>query len=412
MIFLRVIVAAFLLLLQAGNGVADSSLQLNDRAVKQLEAGHYLEGVSLLKDAYSRAPESEQIRRNLVSAYLVAGSSLRQQERYRELAELMLDAQQFDDSQRNFWGLRGLALLQMGEPDAAEVELQEARVMGEPDAGILLLLAKAYYQTDRLLEAADVLESAALYFPDNPGIAELLAKVRRELAVEREMQRESGGHFVINYDERQSSSLGEDVLDVLEDAYLDLGSLLDYYPKQRVTVLLYTRQQFSDLTDSPAWAAGLYDGKIRLPVGGINKVDRNVRALLYHEYMHVILREIAGRNLPTWLNEGLAIAAEVESGLTRLDDSGLAQERNLFSLRELETSFGAYDEQRSLLAYRQSYSLVRFLIDEYGWHHLRGLLFALADRGDVADIFAQAYSLYGLSYADFEMRWRRQLAIE
>lgn len=399
------------LLLPAERGVADELLQLNNKAVKLLEVGRYQEGLALLKEVYARSYEREQVRRNLVAAYRATGTSLHRQQRYRELAELMAEAQDVDDTQRDFWSLRGLALLQLGEPEAAEIELQEARVMGKPDAAIFLLLGKAYYQTDRLLEAADVLESAMLYAPDNAGIAPLLEKVRRELAVEGEMQREYGGHFVISFDGQQNRQLGDAVLDVLEEAYLTLGSLLDYYPRQRVTVLLYTRQQFSELTDSPEWAAGLYDGKIRLPVGGIRNVNRNVRALLFHEYMHVILREIAGRNLPAWLNEGLAIGAEVESGLTRLETSGL-DSGELFSLKQLEASFGDYDRRRSLLAYRQSYSLVSFLVEEYGWHHLRSLLFALTEGAAIADAFGQAYSLYGLSYLDFENRWRRRLDSE
>lgn len=413
---LRTFFATFLLLLcllsPAWNVAADQLLRLNNRAVELLETGRYLEGLELLKDAYTRSFERQEIRRNLIAAYLASGNFLRQQERYRELAELMVEAQQVDDTQRDFWSLRGLALLQLREPEAAEVELQEARVMGEPDAGILLLLAKAYYQTDRLLEAADVLESAQLFAPDSAGIAQLLAKVRREQAVERDMQREYGGHFVISFDDQHNQQLGGAVLEVLEDAYLTLGSLLDYYPRQRVTVLLYTRQQFSELTDSPEWAAGLYDGKIRLPVGGISRINRYVRALLYHEYMHVILREIAGRNLPTWLNEGLAITAEVESGLDRLGETGFDREGELFSLRQLEGPFNRYDGPRSLLAYRQSYSLVSFLVDEYGWHHLRSLLFALSEGGPIAEVFAQAYSLYGLTYLDFENRWWKRQNIE
>ena len=402
----------FCLLFPDWQSAANELLQLNNDAVKLLKTGRYLEGLELLKEAYARSFEQEQVRRNLVAAYLVGGKFLNQQQRYRELAELMAEAQQVDDTQRDFWSLRGLALLELGEPDAAEVELQEARVMGEPDAGILLLLGKAYYQRDRLLEAADVLESAMLYASDSAGIAQLLEKVRRELAVEEEMQREYGGHFVISFDDQKNHELGSQVLEVLEEAYLALGSLLDYYPRQRVTVLLYTRQQFSELTDSPEWAAGLYDGKIRLPVGGIKQVNRTVRALLYHEYMHVILREIAGRKLPAWLNEGLAITAEVASGLTRLEKDGFDRAGELFSLRQLEQPFGRYDGHQSFLAYRQSYSLVNFLIDEYGEHHLRSLLFGLAEGGDIADVFAESYSLYGLSYPDFENRWRKRQSTE
>ena len=392
---------------------AVSYVEENNRAVVLLEQGRYLEGLDLLKESFAAAPYEESIRQNLLHGYLAAGRSLRQQEQFSDLVQLMSEAQAFDDSRRDFWSLRGYALLRLKEYDAAEVDLQEARVMGDPDVRILLLLGKLYYQTDRLLEAVDLLESALLYEPSFQGLEEMLDKVRRELAVEQEMDREYGGHFVISYDGEKNYQFGGEVLDLLEEAYLSLGSLLDYYPQNRVTVILYTRQQFSDLTESPDWAGGLYDGKIRLPVGGIQQVMPRLRMLLYHEYMHVILRDIAGQNLPTWLNEGLAVVAETEAGVARFEGGTLAEEQQqLFGLGRLENSFTGFNRQQSRLAYRQSYSLVQFLIEEYGWHHVRELLFALAKGSPIAEAFAQAYSIYGISYADFEDRWQLSVRFE
>ena len=35
-----------------------------------------------------------------------------------------------------------------------------------------------------------------------------------------------------------------------------------------ITVVLYSREQFRDITRSPQWAAGMFDGEIRVPVHG------------------------------------------------------------------------------------------------------------------------------------------------
>jgi len=192
----------------------------------------------------------------------------------------------------------------------------------------------------------------------------------------------------------------------LEEAYNWIGSQLDFYPDERVPVLIYTRQQFRDLTDSPAWSGGLYDGKIRLPVGGISAVHDEVKRILYHEYMHVVLRDIVGRNFPLWLNEGLAQAAEAQIVAPPLHLLQPAREKQgLFSLARLEKSFRDLQGSQALLAYQQSYSVTRFLLDEFGWHLVRDLLFALRDGLPMEQAFEETLGVYGLPYAELEQRW-------
>ena len=40
-------------------------------------------------------------------------------------------------------------------------------------------------------------------------------------------------------------------------------------------MVLYSKEQFRDVTQSPSWAGGLYDGRIRLPVAG--RIDEKAR---------------------------------------------------------------------------------------------------------------------------------------
>jgi len=385
---------------------SNSHVEQNNRAAELLHQGNYQEGIELLKKIYSALPYDEQIRRNLSNGYLQAGYSYLQQKRYPEMSELMQEAQEFDDTQRDFWKLRGYALYRLKAYLEAEVELQEARAMGEPDVQVLYLLGEIYYATDRMYEALDVLESARQYDAENHAVNAMLEKVRRELAVEQEMDKEYGGHFIVTFDGEQNTELGAEVLDVLEDAYNWIGSQLDHYPEERVTVILYSRQQFSQLTNSPDWAGGLYDGKIRLPVGGIDNISDQVRGLLYHEYMHVVLRDIAGKNLPTWLNEGLAELAEAEFGAPDMHLYRQARkQQQLFSLSTLEGSFQQLSGMQVFLAYQQSYAVVRFMLDNYGWQPLRDLLFAFAAGESVQQAFASALGVYGLSYQSFEQHW-------
>ena len=42
---------------------------------------------------------------------------------------------------------------------------------------------------------------------------------------------------------------------------------------EKIVVLLYPNQAFRDITRSPSWAGALNDGKIRVPVSGLNMVN-------------------------------------------------------------------------------------------------------------------------------------------
>jgi hypothetical protein len=221
------------------------------------------------------------------------------------------------------------------------------------------------------------------------------------------MDKEYGGHFVITFDGEQNDDLGQDVLEVLEEAYNWVGSQLSHFPEERTTVILYSRKQFSELTNSPEWAGGLYDGKVRLPVGGISEVDSDVEALLYHEYMHVVLRDIAGSNLPFWLNEGLAEVAEAYISEPNLEILSLAREQEkLFRLKTLEKPFKRLQGIQVPLAYQQSYAVVNYLIDEYGWHQVRELVFALGDNIPIEQAVVDVLGVFGLTYITLEEQWR------
>jgi tetratricopeptide (TPR) repeat protein len=388
------------------HGVLGANVQENNRAVKLLETGHYLEGLALLQKAQQQQPYDEVIRANLLKAYTAAAQALVSEQRYEEALPVLYEAQRFDDSQRAFWIMRGYSFLRLKKYSEAEVELLEARGMGAPDANILFMLGQLYYNTDRMYEAFDVLESADLYDSGNQAVEQMLAKVRRELAVEKKMDKEYGGQFVITFEGEENKYLGSEVLDVLEDAYNWVGSRLGHYPEQRVTVILYSQRQFSELTNSPDWAGGLYDGKIRLPVGGIATVDDRVQGLLYHEYMHVVVRDIVGAQVPTWLNEGLAEMSErqVKAKPLQILASAIQQDK-LIPFETLERPFNHLRGPQVLLAYEQSYDMVRFLIDRYGWHNVRDLLFALRDNQTFFGAIETVLGIDSMTYKSLQRRW-------
>ena len=100
------------------------------------------------------------------------------------------------------------------------------------------------------------------------------------------------------------------MIDVLEAAYWRVGTALLTFPERIITVVLYTEQQFRDITRSPGWAAAAYDGRIRVPVRGALMNPEELDRVLTHEFTHALVQSLAPRGVPTWLNEGLAVMFE------------------------------------------------------------------------------------------------------
>ena len=65
-----------------------------------------------------------------------------------------------------------------------------------------------------------------------------------------------------------------------------------------ISVVLYTSEQFRDITRAPSWAAGAYDGTIRVPMRGALDEETELDRVLAHEFTHSLVRTLATRSLP------------------------------------------------------------------------------------------------------------------
>src|SRR5205814_1630830 len=78
-------------------------------------------------------------------------------------------------------------------------------------------------------------------------------------------------------------------------------ALLNTYPTGAIPVVLYTTEQFSDITRAPSWAAGAYDGTIRVPMRGALDKEEELDRVLAHEFVHAIVHTLSKSAVPTWL---------------------------------------------------------------------------------------------------------------
>jgi tetratricopeptide (TPR) repeat protein len=380
------------------------------KAISLLELKDYAQALDLLHVLEESLPDPTLVSPLLAVAYLGRGFQLLASGDFSASREAFQEGRRYNEKDVQFWQGEAMAWFNQGHYADAVSLLDQALSIAPQNVELYILLGKAYYADGRMFEALDAL-TEAVAMGGGDGVNELLAKVQREWQVEQAMEQEIRGHFQLSFvDNGHAVALASAILEALEDAYADLGSDLSYYPAVRVPVLLYSAKEFAAVTNSPDWAGAVYDGKIRFPLGGVKRVTDPLKALLYHEYMHVLVHFMANGKAPVWLNEGLAELAGrrlYPLPLTQLQKA--ADDNQLIGWDNLAKTFTALEESKVLLAYEQSYSLAFFMIDRFGWHKMTELLEALGKRQGWASAVTAVYHDYGLDWPAILVEWQASI---
>lgn len=386
---------------------ADEPLDSGNSAVRLMQAGEYEKALTQLQKTFSLFPYNETVKKNLAAAYVALGNRQLKQKQFDEAALNFDQALRLYPDNRDYATLRGIALYSAKRYDEAAIVLDQVAHSGEETPVVLYYLGRAYYDAGNLEGALEAWDKALTLEPDNKAVKAMAEKARREFAVESSMGKGYRSLFVISYDEGTASDIAQSVLESLETAYNRVGSDLDYYPVARVPVILYTKKDYRSVTLGPEWSGGLYDGKVRLPIGGAQTLTPMLRGVLFHEYTHVVVGDLTKRNCPVWLNEGLAEVEgrkEFDRPLTALEAA--AKGGRFLPFPELEKSLLGMNSKDAALAYQQSYSMVRFMISSYGWHKVREVLVNLGNGMSINDAMGATFEDYGLDYQKIVQEWQ------
>ena len=284
-----------------------------------------------------------------------------------------------------------------GRDDAARRYLIDALSIEPALTAASLLLGTVLYEAGDIDGAIDVYQQALTRAPDHPRITRQLEAWRKEAALHGRFDRKLGDHFTVLFEGPAEAALAERAVEILERAYWRIGTALYTYPADVITVVLYTREQFRDITQSPEWAGGAFDGRIRVPVQGALQDVAQFERVLTHEFTHALVQTLAPRGVPFWLHEGLAVYFE-GSDLSRKEKQ-VQQAPVLIPLPRLERSFAGLSGADASLAYAESGVAVRALIDQAGAAAVVNLLEDLGRGVALADAFAARIMI---SYADFQ----------
>jgi tetratricopeptide (TPR) repeat protein len=249
---------------------------------------------------------------------------------------------------------------------------------------------------DRVEEALSEWREAFRLAPSD-RVRDKIEKAERELAAGRDYATSAAPHFTVRYDGALDQELVAALTDFLEDRYDALASQYRHAPSQPITVLLYPQQAFRDVTLAGREVAGLYDGKIRVPLGGLKHLDAAARRVLAHELTHAFVQSKTRGNCPRWLHEGLAQVAE-ERKSSRDDAARLAA----------SVKAGAPSTwPEASFSYPSALSLTRYLIARRGFDLVVSLTERLGD-GDTLD--AALTALYGTTYEALGAEWAESLS--
>ncbi len=369
----------------AGEELPEEINRLRVRAYHSAKSGKLEKAVELILEALKKKPDSPRLQRETSHLFAMRGfRSLQNGAHDRALGFFREALYYWKDNQQAIRGM-GITYYRKHDRGRAEKWLLKFVDNGGDRPGVYTLLGRINYERDRLEDALYYFRVSLSVSPEQPEISELAEKIRREIKVEGDFYSDESRHFHLKYEGTASPAISSMVLHISEEAYMDVGSAFGFYPEFPVTIILYTDKQFSTVTQSPAWAEAIFDGKIRIPVQGLSDRSRTLERLIYHEFTHALVHEVGGGRAPIWLHEGLAQSMEgvdrdVPSIAKKVTDGG-----GPFPLSSLEDSFLDMPSEKAKAAYRESWLAIRFLDEYYGPFVESEMLDSLHHGGDIRD---------------------------
>ena len=255
----------------------------------------------------------------------------------------------------------------------------------------------------------------------------------REMARVQMLQRTQGWRqmrddlFIVRYreDEPGARLVQETGRLVYARVYEDFAYLPDLQIPP-IPVVIYPSR--AELNASFGWPAsesamGVYwQGVIRVlaPRAWVNDAEPQEMRQVFqqagpmaHELSHLLLDYAGQGNFPRWFTEGLAQYQEYK--ITGYSPGCPADvwSRGVYPLREMDQGFDKLADQN--LAYRESLSVVEFIVAVYGEEGLHKIIKNLARGINFNEAVANALALDGAGRAGFEgleREWRDWLAVE
>jgi len=219
--------------------------------------------------------------------------------------------------------------------------------------------------------------------------------------------------FVVRMDKHEAQVYGDIVIELLNEAKSTLcekyGAQLD---KPIVVELFPEQQDFAVRTFGMPGG----DGFLGVCFGNVitansPKAQRPIswKALLWHEFCHVVTLNLTNNKMPRWLSEGISVYEELQRDPTwgqRMTPEyrGMILGGKLTPIGELSASFLSPPTPNHLqFAYYESSLVVEFLVERFGIASLKAVLADLATGEQIND----AISRHAAPIKDIEKQFKK-----
>jgi hypothetical protein len=222
------------------------------------------------------------------------GTRALEERRFDEAFDLFSRAAALLPTEAALWYGVGLSAFMLGRNADADTALMRAVTLEPRFTDASALLGEVQYRRGHVREAIATYEAALAHAPDDPLFTDRLAEWRKDAQVSDRFYESRGAHFRVLFEGPADEALARRAVEMLEAAYWRVGGALGAYPTQTITVVLYTQEQFRDVTRSPEWSGGTYDGRIRIPVRGALGSPAELERVLVHEFVHAVVATLGG----------------------------------------------------------------------------------------------------------------------
>ncbi len=219
-------------------------------------------------------------------------------------------------------------------------------------------------------------------------------------------------HFKVHMSERDSLILWPYLEPLLEEGWDTLTAKYGFEPEGKILI-----EVFENSADFAVRSVGLPDigplvgicfGKV-ITLISPDTLTANWQEIVWHEFMHVITLQMTQNRMPRWLSEGISVWEEREGrpywGRRQgLDLIRAAQEQKLLPIGELNSGFsGARNNADLSFAYFQSYLVVDYITQTYGFQKLIELIYQYGEIKEDAERFR---SVFEIGIDDFDAGFR------
>ena len=207
-------------------------------------------------------------------------------------------------------------------------------------------------------------------------------------------------HFKVHMSQNDADILWPYLEPLLEEGWDTLTTKYNFEPEGPILIEVFDKSE-----DFAVRSVGLPDigplvgicfGKVVTLISP-DTLSANWQEIVWHEFMHVITLQMTANRMPRWLSEGIPVWEEREGrpywGRRQgLDLVRAAGQDKLLHIAELNSGFsGARNNADLGFAYFQSYLVVDFIAEEYGFEKLVDLVYQYGLIKEDSERFSEVF---------------------